>query len=155
MGNWPKLDFWTQNLNFGPKKRVPLFYSNHVLATTGKSCSKKKVPFSKTNISLLRNFGCFFLDKTHFWPKNYFSAERIKGRFSLILARTGSVFILEHFLMARTVPTSFSENNLKLRVIILMKWHKPKKAKNRGEPLKITQSSETEIFFGMVRRGNL
>ena len=44
---WQKSDFWTKNRNFGPKKRGPLFYSNHVLATTGKSCSKKKSAFAQ------------------------------------------------------------------------------------------------------------
>ena len=41
---WKKLDFWTKNRNFGPKKKEPLFRISHVLATTGKSCSKKKKP---------------------------------------------------------------------------------------------------------------
>ena len=44
---WQKLDFWTKNRNFGPKKRRPLLNSNHVLATTGKSCSKKKSAFAQ------------------------------------------------------------------------------------------------------------
>ena len=42
-----KSDFWAKNQNFGPKKRHSLFYSNHVLATTGKSCSKKKSAFAQ------------------------------------------------------------------------------------------------------------
>ena len=44
---WQKSDFWTKNRNFGPKKRHTLFDSNHVLATTGKSCSKKKSAFAQ------------------------------------------------------------------------------------------------------------
>ena len=36
---WQKSDFLAKNRNFGPKKKEPLLYSNHVLATTGKSCS--------------------------------------------------------------------------------------------------------------------
>ena len=44
---WQKSDLWAKNRNFGPKKRVPLFDSNHVLATTGKSCSKKKSAFAQ------------------------------------------------------------------------------------------------------------
>ena len=43
-----------------------------------------------------------------------FSAERKNGRFSIILAQPGSVVILGHFFMARTVPPSFVENGLKL-----------------------------------------
>ena len=44
---WQKSDFWTKNRNFGPKKRESLFSPNHVLATTGKSCSKKKSAFAQ------------------------------------------------------------------------------------------------------------
>ena len=46
-GLWQKSDFWAKNRNFGPKKEVPLFAPNHVLATTGKSCSKKKRAFAQ------------------------------------------------------------------------------------------------------------
>ena len=53
---WQKLDFWPKNEISGPKKA--LLDSNHVLATTGKSCTKK-ILFSKTNISLFRFFVCF------------------------------------------------------------------------------------------------
>ena len=44
---WQKSDFLAKNRDFGPNKRVPLLYSNHVLATTGKSCSKKKRAFAQ------------------------------------------------------------------------------------------------------------
>ena len=44
---WQKLDFLAKNQNFGPKKEVPLFDRNHVLATTEKSCSKKKRAFAQ------------------------------------------------------------------------------------------------------------
>ena len=54
MGHRPKLGsygqnwiFLAKNQNFGPKKKEPLFDRNHVLATTGKSCSKKKVAFAQ------------------------------------------------------------------------------------------------------------
>ena len=49
MGHWPKLvvwqksDFFGKNWDFGPKKKRSLLRIHHVLATTGKSCSKKKV----------------------------------------------------------------------------------------------------------------
>ena len=69
----------------------------------------------------------------HFWPKKQFSANPTNGCFSVIPARTGSVVI---FLMAWTVPPSFVENGPKLRVLIL-NWHKPRRAKKRGEPWKI------------------
>ena len=36
----------------------------------------------------------------------------------------------------------------KLRVLIIAKWEWPETAKNRGEPRKMTHSSETEISLG-------
>ena len=41
------LNFIYYPANFGPKKKRSLLYPNHVLATTGKSCSKKKVAFAQ------------------------------------------------------------------------------------------------------------
>ena len=43
-GGMAKVGFFGQKTRFFPKKK-PLLNSNHVLATTGKGCSKKKVPF--------------------------------------------------------------------------------------------------------------
>ena len=94
---WQKSDFLAKNRDFGPKKKRSPLQPNHVLATTGKSCSKKKVAFSQINISLLRNFGCFFWVKCIFGQKKHFSAEHKNGRFSVIPARTRSVVILGHF----------------------------------------------------------
>ena len=48
--------FWPKTEILG-SKNVTLLGISHVLATTGKSCSKKKVAFAHINISLLRNFG--------------------------------------------------------------------------------------------------
>ena len=68
MGHQQKLGSHGKNQIFGPKteilgpKKHPLFQVHHVLATTGKSCSKKKVAFSQSNISL------FFGQKTTFRP---------------------------------------------------------------------------------------
>ena len=39
--------FGPKTENLGPKKRHTLFAPNHVLATTGKSCSKKKSAFAQ------------------------------------------------------------------------------------------------------------
>ena len=54
MGHQPKLGSYGKNRIFGPKteilgpkKRKSLFARNHVLATTGKSCSKKKSAFAQ------------------------------------------------------------------------------------------------------------
>ena len=54
MGHRPKLGSYGKNLIFwpkteilGPKKRHSLLGIHHVLATTGKSCSKKKGPFAQ------------------------------------------------------------------------------------------------------------
>ena len=63
---WQKMDFWPKTEILDPMD------SNHVLATTGKSCSKKKVAFSQINISLLTNFGWFFGLKCIFGQKNTF-----------------------------------------------------------------------------------
>merc|ERR1711978_598894 len=57
------------------------------------------------------------------------------------------------FLMARTIPPSFVEIGPKLRVVALLTWEWPKTAKNRGEPQKMTPSSETENFLGVVLMG--
>ena len=54
MGHQPKLGSYGKNRLFGPKtkilglkKRESLFKPNHILATTGKSCSKKKSAFAQ------------------------------------------------------------------------------------------------------------
>ena len=57
------------------------------------------------------------------------------------------------FLMARTIPPSFVEIGPKLRVVALLTRQWPKTAKNRGEPQKMTPSSETENFLGVVLMG--
>ena len=59
------------------------------------------------------------------------------------------------FLIARTVPPSFVEIGPKLRVVALLTRQWPKTAKNRGEPQKMTPSSETENFLGVVPMGKL
>ena len=92
---YEKTDFRAKIRIFGAKKKHPLLSSNHVLATTGQSCAKEKVPFSQINISLLADFGCYFGKKRIFGP---FSAFRqnvktaVYGHFSVILAGTGSVY---------------------------------------------------------------
>ena len=54
MGHQPKLGSHGKNRIFGPKtevlgpkKKEPLLGIHHVLATTGKSCSKKKSAFAQ------------------------------------------------------------------------------------------------------------
>ena len=90
-----KTDFRAEIRILGAKKKCSLLSSNHVLATTGQSCAKEKVPFSQINISLLADFGCYFGKKRIFGP---FSAFRqsvktaVYGHFSVILAGTGSVY---------------------------------------------------------------
>ena len=56
MGPLTKSRVVCQKRIFGPKKYT-LLNSNHVLATTGKSCANKKVPFFQINFSILANFG--------------------------------------------------------------------------------------------------
>ena len=61
---------------------------------------------------------------------------RKKGRFPVISAQTRSVVILGHFFEAQTFPPSFVDDGPKLRVLIIAKSHKPKRAKNRVTPRK-------------------
>ena len=64
-----------QKWSFGPKseflgpKKHTLLGSNHVLATTGKGCANKKVPFSQIDISLfsLRNIYLKHMDELHIY----------------------------------------------------------------------------------------
>ena len=59
----------------GPKKRSFLD-GHHVLATTGQSSAKKKVPFSQINISLFSGFGVFVWGKKRiFGPKTTFQQK--------------------------------------------------------------------------------
>ena len=44
--------------------------------------------------------------KMHFLPKKHFSADRKNARFSVILARIGSVVILGHFFDGPDSPTT-------------------------------------------------
>ena len=53
-GRMASIGVFGQKPRFWAQKDLPL-YSNHVLATAGKNCSKKKVASSQMNISLLRN----------------------------------------------------------------------------------------------------
>ena len=46
-GRMAKIRFFGQKLKFWAKKKESLLYPNHVLATTEKSCAKKKVAFSQ------------------------------------------------------------------------------------------------------------
>ena len=147
-------DFRAKNRVFRPKKNS-LLSSNHFLLMTRKSCAHKKVLFSQINISLLAVSGVCFLKKTDFWQKKHFSANlkmTVSPKF-----RPGPVLLSLWviFLMARTVPPSFVDQDPKLRVLILAKKEWLKMAKKRGEPRKMTHYSETEIFFGVVQLGKL
>ena len=77
-----KMDFQAKIRILGPKKHT-LLDPNHVLATTGQSCAKEKVPVFR------------------------FSAKRKNGRFSVIPAGTGSVVIVGYFLGGPDGPTKF------------------------------------------------
>ena len=46
-----------------------------------------------------------------------------------------------------------ADNGPKLRVLIVAKWEWPDTAKNRDQPRKMTHSSETEFFLGVVPVG--
>ena len=66
---WQKSDFWTKNRNFGPKKRGPLLGISHVLATTGKSCSKKKKCLCPNNHGGKYHFGCVCGARDHHYDR--------------------------------------------------------------------------------------
>ena len=134
--------------------RALLLSSNHFLTRPGKIVQTKKYPFPKYISVFLKILG-LFLGKTDFWPKKHFSAKRKNGRFSVIPAQIRSVVIVGHISMARTVPASFVNGGPKVRVLITAKWEWPETAKKRGEPRKMTHSSENGIFFGVVQIGNL
>ena len=55
-----KIRFFGQKPRFWAQKKDTLLYSNHVLATTGKSCSKKKVAFAQIIITQNIIFGDFW-----------------------------------------------------------------------------------------------
>ena len=46
-GRLAKIGFLAKNRDFGPKKNGPLLHPNHVLAETGKSFQRKKLPLPK------------------------------------------------------------------------------------------------------------
>ena len=58
-GHIANIGFFGPKLGFQAQKKCSLLDYNHVLATIGKSRSKKKVAFSQININLARDFGCF------------------------------------------------------------------------------------------------
>ena len=152
MGRRSKLGSYGKNRNFWPKTEILGPKKNlHFCTLTMFWPLLEKVekrPISQINISLSRNFGCFFLGKKCiFGQKNTFQLNK-KRPFLRNSGRTRSVVILGHFLIARTVPTSFVENSPKLRVLILVIGEWPKTAKNRGEPQKMTRCSETKFFWG-------
>ena len=47
LGHMAKIGFLDQKLKFWAQKKKPLLGAHHVLATTGKSCSKKKSAFAQ------------------------------------------------------------------------------------------------------------
>ena len=80
-GRWPKLvlygkklDFWAKNRDFAPQK-YSLFDFNHVLATTGKSCWKKKVAFAQINITQNDKSPLDYLGKGTFFRWTTFSGR--------------------------------------------------------------------------------
>ena len=147
LGSCGKIGFFGQKPSFGAQKKAHFLTLTMLWPLPGKLFKKKSCLFPNKYQSLKKLLVFFFI-KPIFGQKKHFSAEPKNGCFSVIPAQTRSVVILGHFLMSRTVPPSFVENGPKLRVLIPLKWEWPKTAKNRGEPRKMTYSSETEIFWG-------
>ena len=162
MGHQRKSGLYGKNQIFGQK---PKFWAKKKEVTFGDSpCSghDRKKLFKEKSCLCPNNqgekchfWGDFFGGKTHFLgQKPLFRPKRKNARFSVIPARTGSVVLLGHFLMARTIPPSFVEIGPKLRVVAPLTLEWPKTAKNRGEPQKMTPSPERN-FFGVVPMGKL
>ena len=63
----------------GPKNRHSLFNSNHVLATTGKSCSKKKKCLCPNNQGGECHFGWFFGGRPIFRAKKPLFRPNVKN----------------------------------------------------------------------------
>ena len=149
-----KIGFLDQKPKFWAKKKESLFNSNHVLATTGKSCSKKKSAFAQIIKGGKCHFGWFFGVRPIFRPKTTFRPN-VK---TPVLRNSGPDRVRcpsGLFLMVRTIPPSFVEIGPKLRVVAPLTWEWPKTAKNRGEPQKMTPSSKTANFLGVVPMGKL
>ena len=107
-----------------------------------KSCKEKSTLFPN-------KYQCFskFWVISDFWPKKRLSAKRKNSRFSVFPAGTRSVVIVDHFLMARTVPLSLVDDGPKLGVLVT-KWEWPERAKNRGEPRKCPIARKQNFFSG-------
>ena len=71
-GNIATNGFSGQKTSFRAQKKRSFLDSNHVLATTEKSCANKKVPFSQKKYQFLKKFWAFFWVKMHLQPKNTF-----------------------------------------------------------------------------------
>ena len=106
-GRMAKIGIFGQKPRFCAQKKESLLNGNHVLATTGKSCSKKKIGFFPNECQSLKKFWVIFWVKTLFWPKNHFSAKRKNVRFSVIPAQTGSIVILGHYFDGPDCSTKF------------------------------------------------
>ena len=141
------MDFRAEIRIFGPKKKRSLLNQNHVLATTWQSCTKKKVPFSQINISLLAVFGCFFWKKMDFRPKNCFSAKRKNSRFSVIPAVTVSVVNMSHFFGGPDGPIKFCWPWSKIKGTYNTDWALAKNGQNpTWSPTNGPPSSQTATY---------
>ena len=101
------------------------------------------------------HFGWFFGERPIFRPKTTFRPNLKTPVSPWFRPGPGPLSFWVIFLMARTIPPSFVEIGPKLRVVAPLTRQWPKTAKNRGEPQKMTPSSETEIFLGVVPMGKL
>ena len=79
---WQKLDFWTKNRDFGPKKSVHFFTLTMFWPRPEKVVQRKSCLFSNKYKSLKKCW-VFFWVKMHFQPKKHFWAERKNGRYTL------------------------------------------------------------------------
>ena len=109
--------------------------------------AKKVCNLFQNKYQSLSKFWVFFWENG-FLAEKHSSAERKNGGFSVIPAGTRSVVIVGYSFMAKTVPPNFLDDGPKLSVLIIANWEWPEMGENRGEPRKMTPSSETEFYSG-------
>ena len=150
MGHQPKLGsygkhriFWQKTEILGQKNRYHFLILTMFWTTTGKSCSKKKSAFAQI-IKGEMSFWVIFWGKTHFLGQKPLFRPNVKMPVSpWFRPGPGPLSFYVIFFMARTIPPSFVEIGPKLRVVAPLTRRWPTTAKNRGEPQKMTPSSET------------
>jgi len=161
MGHQPKLGSYGKNRIFGPKTKILVPKKGTTFGDSPCSGHDRKKLFKEKKCLCPNNQGgkCHFRwsfgVRPIFRPKTTFRPNVKTPVSPWFWPGPGPLSFYVIFLMARTIFPSFVEIGPKLRVVAPLTWEWPKTAKNRGEPQKMTPSSETEIFLGVVPMGKL